>query len=509
MTLADVQTVIAQAATRAAAVSTNSVIAVVDAEGFVLGVWSLNGVNPPALDVLDAITKAGTAAFLSSDQNAFTSRTAGYIVQQHFPPGLRNRPPGPLVGVNFSNLSFSDVNRFKNPLTFDPASYGGSGTNGAPIAPPELAAISGLAGSPGGVPLYRDGHLIGGVGVAGTTRCTGAIPPCIPALMDIQVAQKRDTDEDVALAGHKGFTPPTRILASKVFIDGIRVPYVQSATRLGAVLPLGAAGVSVTGYALTNSPPVAYPTTNFDGLVGEVRAPIIADPIPGAIDGQPRLGAAEVASILALAAQRAHTTRAGIRLPRGQPAQVFICVVNNPGAPGVAPAVLGTFRTQGATMFSWDVSVQKARTAVYFSSTNFLGQPIACSSRTVAFLAQVYYPPGINGTSRGPFLGFQETFSLLPIGLTNPLNKVFLTSPPVLDPALPNGITIFPGGFPLYREDVLVGAIGVSGDGVDQDDLIAAAGTVNFLPPGNLRADHFHVRGARLPYAKFPRDPSL
>src|SRR6185436_10997765 len=106
--------------------------------------WSLAGANPPALDVLDAITKAGTAAFLSSDQNAFTSRTAGFIVQQHFPPGVRNKAPGPLVGVNFSNLSISDVSRFKSPFPFDPASFGGGGTNGAPVAPLMLAAISGL-----------------------------------------------------------------------------------------------------------------------------------------------------------------------------------------------------------------------------------------------------------------------------------------------------------------------------------------------------------------------------
>src|SRR5262245_69048 len=170
MTSNDVATVIAQAATRAAQVSTNSIIAVVDREGFVLGVWSVNGIIPPtdSLDIEDAITKAGTAAFLSSDQNAFTSRTAGFIVQQHFPPGIRNKSPGPLVGVNFSNLSFSDVNRFKNPHNYSTNTYGGGGTNGAPIGGP--AAISGLAGSPGGVPLYKNGHLIGGVGVAGSTK---------------------------------------------------------------------------------------------------------------------------------------------------------------------------------------------------------------------------------------------------------------------------------------------------------------------------------------------------
>src|SRR6185436_10894196 len=106
--------------------------------------WSLGGASPSVLDLLDAITKAGTAAFLSSDQNAFTSRTAGFIVQQHFPPGVRKKPPGPLVGVNFSNLSISDINRFKNPLTFDPAVFGGSGTNGAPVGPIALTALSGL-----------------------------------------------------------------------------------------------------------------------------------------------------------------------------------------------------------------------------------------------------------------------------------------------------------------------------------------------------------------------------
>ena len=74
---------------------------------------------------------------------------------------------------------------------------------------------------------------------------------------------------------------------------------------------------------------------------------------------------------------------------------------------------------------------------------------------------------------------------------------------------MPNGITIFPGGFPLYRDGKLIGAIGVSGDGVDQDDLIAASGTIHFLPPNGIRADQIIFRGARLPYAKFPRNPSL
>jgi hypothetical protein len=107
----------------------------------------------------------------------------------------------------------------------------------------------------------------------------------------------------------------------------------------------------------------------------------------------------------------------------------------------------------------------------------------------------------------------QEYFSLLPVGVTNVLNGVFFTandntlSEP--DPNLPNGITIFPGGFPLYRDGRLIGAIGVSGDGIDQDDIIAASGTKNFLAPTAIRADRMRFRGARLPYAKFPRNPSI
>jgi hypothetical protein len=74
---------------------------------------------------------------------------------------------------------------------------------------------------------------------------------------------------------------------------------------------------------------------------------------------------------------------------------------------------------------------------------------------------------------------------------------------------LPNGITIFPGGFALYRNGEIVGAIGISGDGVDQDDIVGASGTHDFLAPMNIRSDHFDFRGTQLPYAKFPRDPTL
>ena len=494
MELADVQQVIGQAATRASQISPRSVIAVVDREGFVLGVWNVSDEPASADDVANAIAKAGTAAFLSSNGHAFTSRTAGFIVQQNFPPGVNNRPPGPLVGVNFSNLPFSDVNRYKGP-PFGPAMLGG--TNGAPVPSP---VTGGLAGSPGGVPLYKTGKLIGGIGVAGDGDGPTFIIPNQPP----------DADEDVALAGQVGYEPPDIILGSHVLIDGIRLPYVKSSATITQKVPVLPGG-PVEPYTLRESPTVSYPTIALGGLLGEVRQPIRNDPLlddnnsaNDTIDGQSRLTAAEVTRLLEAAANRARITRAGIRLPRGQAAQVFITVVNNPDASGIAPTVLGTFRTPDATLFSWDVAVQKARTALFFSDNTR-----AFSTRTVGFLAQSLYPPGIANTAPGPFLGLQEKFSAFPENVMNPLNGAIVSSPPELNPNLPNGITIFPGGFPLYRNGVLVGAIGISGDGVDQDDLIGASGAALFAAPPQIRADRFSYFGARLPYAKFPRNPSL
>jgi uncharacterized protein GlcG (DUF336 family) len=180
------------------------------------------------------------------------------------------------------------------------------------------------------------------------------------------------------------------------------------------------------------------------------------------------------------------------------PMQVFITVVNFPNSPTVAPTCLGTFRTGEATLFSWDVAVQKARTAVGFSNNSF-----AVSTRTVGFLAETKYPPGLDVQDPGPYYGLQEQFS----GFNRAALPNYVLDASGLDPRFPNGITIFPGGFPLYRNGQLIGAVGISGDGVDQDDIVGASGTHNFLAPFSIRADQFAYLGARLPYAKFPRDP--
>ncbi len=518
LTKEEVEQIVAQAATEASRVNRRAVISVVDREGFVLAVWDVRGgaFAPSPGVIAAAVSRAGTAAFLSSDQNAFTSRTAGYIIQQHFPVGVRNTPNGPLVGVGFSNLFYSDVNRFKViPPGFDPLNLApdpkalrfadphtklvSPGVRGQPVA------LSSLNDSPGGVPIYKGGHLVGGVGVTGDGSPTDlSAAAAILSGFSQRTATTgykdgRDTDEDVALAGQTNFRPTNEILATNVLIAGIRIPYVypapQDIRNVDDVPPLGTIGRAVAGFEPKASPPeFPYPVARLGGVEGQIRQPIRGDPLPGKVNGKAnRLTAAEVKDILGLAAARCAKTRAGIRLPLGSSAEVFITVVNNPHKNGVAPVVLGTFRVGNATMFSWDVAVQKARTAVFFSNAQ-----LAQSTRTVGFLSQRYFPPGLDGRPYGPYFGFQEAVTLK----TAPLKGTFPGNP-----NLPNGITIFPGGFPLYRNGVLIGAIGVSGDGVDQDDIISASGCADFLPLSRIRADNYTYRGARLPYAKFPRDP--
>ena len=72
----------------------------------------------------------------------------------------------------------------------------------------------------------------------------------------------------------------------------------------------------------------------------------------------------------------------------------------------------------------------------------------------------------------------------------------------------------FPGGFPIYRGNVLVGGIGASGDGSDQSDLIAflalsRAGAPLGLgnAPKAIRNDVLTPQGARLLYVQCPQAP--
>jgi len=79
-----------------------------------------------------------------------------------------------------------------------------------------------------------------------------------------------------------------------------------------------------------------------------------------------------------------------------------------------------------------------------------------------------------------------------------------------------NGIQIFAGGVPIYRGATLVGGVGVSGDGVDQDDMIAFLGLYEAgltlgggiaNAPAARRSDQLTPQGVRLRYVQCPQAP--
>src|SRR4051812_22702187 len=131
LTVGDVNTIVLQAINEANARGRPSTIAVVDRVGNVLTVAQMPGAPttltidtfrnigaglenrtavPPNVipTTMGAIARAITGAYLSSNGNAFTTRTANQILQEHFNPGIRNTPGGPLFGTQFSQLSCSD-----------------------------------------------------------------------------------------------------------------------------------------------------------------------------------------------------------------------------------------------------------------------------------------------------------------------------------------------------------------------------------------------------------------
>jgi uncharacterized protein GlcG (DUF336 family) len=205
----------------------------------------------------------------------------------------------------------------------------------------------------------------------------------------------------------------------------------------------------------------------------------------------------------------ANRTRAQVRLPLGSAAKVIATVVDTRGL------ILAHFRMEDTLCDAVDVVPAKARSVVYYcrpggpapadSWPGFPQDPtgqnrgIALTTRTLGFLSQPFYPPGIDGTNPGP---------LFALALQNQQPAQvdrWGNAPP--DPGYQNGLTFFPGSVPLYKNGELVGALGVSGDGVEQNDLIAFDGGAGFEPPPELRIDNFSFQGVRLPYLKFPETP--
>ena len=610
LTTADVETVIAQAAAEALANGAAATIAVVDRVGNVLGVYRMDGAaetvtissTPPGTpisggleqisiipDTMAAISKAVTGAYLASEGNAFTTRTASQIVQDHFNPGEMLQPGGPLFGVQFSQLPCGDL-----VLREDD---GDAGPKRAPL---------GLSADPGGFPLYKSGTPVGGV---------GAIADGLYGLdKDVSSTRDSDLDERIALAATFGFAAPPDRRADRITVDGKTFRFSDSAFSDLASDPAGAAALSafsgslvmVRGYtdaAVRAGTAFGQPASGIrpDRLdYPDLDAFVLVDdndveryrPRDGT-EPSGALQADEVREILREALGVANRARAQIRRPLGSQARVTISVVDSAGE------ILGVARTRDAPVFGIDVSLQKARTAAFFSSReaadalsslppaayldglsllrtvdigdyvtaaqDFLDEPTALSDGEFAFsdraggnLSRPYYPDGIDGAPPGPFSKPAGEWSVFSVGLQLDLayNAVIqhvafvvglglapdVGMPPhvsrnctgvvgidvgLTDPALfkqmspidavANGIQIFPGSVPIYRDTQLVGGIGVSGDGIDQDDMISflglhlageRLGTVNNAPP-DMRADVLSPMGVRLRFVNCPQSPFL
>ena len=602
LTQAEVERVVAQVVAEALARGANGTIAVSDRVGNVLAVFRMTGAatsvtirstdaGAPAIsgglegvnlvpDTLAAIAKAVTAAYLSSEGNAFSTRTASQIIQEHFNPGEVLTPAGPLFGVQFSQLPCSDLSR----------RFAG----GAADAGPKRSPL-GLAGDPGGLPLYKGGTPVGGVGVI----ADGVYG------IDRDIANlDADLDELLALAGTFGLAAPDDRRAERITADGKTLrfsdaPFDQLASNPTTAPPFaaidGVAGalVAVPGYATA----VVLAGVAFGQAVSGVRPDALDYPGLDAfvlVDEtdterfRPRAGTEpvdaltepEVRELLRQAIGIANRARAQIRRPLASPARVSVTVVDSTGV------ILGIARSRDAPVFGVDVSVQKARTAAFLSSANaaaaisgvpdaeylagglvvlrsepldqyvtalraFLGRPnaladgeLALSARAVGNLARPLYPDGVDGSAAGPLSKAAGEWSAFSSGLQLDLSYnaviqhvgfVLGAAPDVGTncsgvaglsggfavgasiAALANGLQIFPGSVPIYRDRTLVGGIGVSGDGVDQDDMVAflavdgtatSLGTLNNAP-ADLRTDQLTPGGARLRYVNCPQAPFL
>ncbi len=599
LTAANVESVIAQAVNEAQARGVSGTVAVVDRVGNVLAVFrmtaaaaaitiaspggnidgGLEGINIIP-DSMAAIAKAVTAAYLSTEGNAFSTRTASQIVQDHFNPLDNLQPAGPLFGVQFSQLPCSDL----------VLRYSG----GVPDAGPHRSPL-GLAADSGGFPLYIGGTPVGGVGVISDSLYS----------FDANISDTdQDDDELIALAAASGFAAPDDRRAHRIAVDGRSLRFSDAmetdllanpnnSPTFASINNVAGVLLAVPGYvAATTSAGVAFgqpasgirpDTLDFGGLDAFVlvdNANLERFRPQAGTDGVMALTAAEVRTLLSQALTVANRSRAQIRQPAGSQARVTISIVDSNGV------ILGIVRSRDAPVFGIDVSLQKARTAAFFSSSSaaaalngvpaatylngnlavlrkeslsqyvtaaqtFLGLPNALTDGAVAFsdraggnLSRPYYPDGVTGNPPGPFskpVGQWSPFStglqldlvynalVQHVGFVAGLNVDVPTNCTGVDgfdnnfvlagviPALANGTQIFPGSVPIYRGSQLIGGIGVSGDGVDQDDMIAFLGVHESAAAGatfgnattTMRADNLLPQGTRLRYVNCPVTPYI
>ncbi|PYU82285.1 MAG: hypothetical protein DMG50_12390 [Acidobacteria bacterium] len=474
----DVQNIV-QAAVNS--VNVDMAVAVVDRAGFVLGVFRTQ--NAPATAVGNfgqtqnandvAVALARTGAFFSNDQAPLSSRTVRFISGIHFPPGVMNQPPADLYGIESTNRGCTLVNDPIFQSKIPPSLAGGGGFGlGVLTGKADFTDSNAAAVNPGGVPIFYKNVVVGGIGVVTTSS-------------NLNVAEYAAfAGSTAARSGPTDTFGPTPAAPGVVFIGGIALPFVSQTAR-----PSGFSAGPVAG---TGNYAVAPVNSQGQPPEGDLIAPA-GGPLGG-------LSAGDVKQILDNAEATANTTRAAIRLPLGSKARMVIAVADLDGT------IIGLRRMQDATVFSIDVAASKARNMVYFNSASrtaadLNGVPMgtAVTNRTIGFGAQPLYPPGIDSSNAGPF------FNLYTMDLANPCTQGFQSGP---SNSNKSGIVFFPGSAGLFRNGALAGGLGVSGDGVDQDDYVTSGGTKGFEAPTNIRADQIMDEGVRLPYFKFPRNPT-
>lgn len=538
-------------------------VAVTDRRGVILGVGTnfaldyagacgscspttiaLSGACADCAGVNLAVQLARTAAFFSADETPLTSRSVRFLSGVHFPPGIRNTAAAALFGIENTNrgCSFDAAtdpleSQLPRPRSLLAQLEGLSCQDGSD-ATAVNGCTTGIATLPGGVPIYKNGRLAGGIGVA--LRGVTLDPDPVAAQDDPTGVLRRD-DRDAAFtlaefaarafaggssglpgvcATTGGITTPAccasdcflGILPAAslpfdpvIFVDGVEIPEVASNPPVSGV----GSGTLLDNFIIDppmSATPVGEPAAS-QWLIG---------PSPSTAGAQP-LGADDVNDIIEAGIAQARLTRAAIRLPLQQRTAMVLAISDTTGA------LIGLFRMSDATVFSVDVAVAKSRNVIYFSSPQIQGidtkdcsepNPATCSAqpffnpgtaitnRTVGFAAQPFFPSGIDGTVAGPFRRVFIDDSRQPCSNGQQPSDQF--------PGRKNGIVFFPGSAPLYRNGTLIGGLGVSGDGVEQDDVVTAAAIgagAGFEAPPATRADQVFVRGVRLPYLKFNRNP--
>lgn len=427
------------------------------------------------------------------------------------------------------------------------------------------AQSRGIGTLPGGIPLFRKPDpssppkLIGGIGVffPGPDGYASYEQGFVPHVG--QTEEQRTNASRVLEAEYIAFAAAGGSFGAELDgVPGAKIGPIAGIPPIGTDLPFGR--IDLVGITLQSVGPTAgkvgiselveFGSTLGVGIPDGIEEPVkivntAAGPVPlNYLSGQPvpeewlvapkssalgNISAADVTRIIQQGIDEANKVRAAIRLPLGQRTRMVFAVADQTGE------VLGLYRMKDATFFSIDVAVAKSRNTEYYADPAKLTPVdqvptitpgVAFTNRTFRFLAEPRYPSGIEGQVP-PFSVLNEAGIDRETGedIDGHVNVFNFQSVVGFDGSHvgrnfrngtdslknQNGIVFFPGSIPLYVNSgaTLIGGFGVSGDGVDQDDVVTFYGASGYFPNGTtvLRADQTSFIGTNLPFIKFLRNP--